>query len=182
MFPTLQQWMVKQYYQVAKHGYIENLIGRRRRLRVLQLPEIQQLFQPHRDGTVTFNQHKFYKVLKNLGSGYQEKAAEARRQAINSPIQAAASDLTLLSCIKLSHFCEQYGLKSRPVLMVHDSIVADCPKNEVKLMAYTIQHYMTTIHKEYNLPFHVPLIADVEVGSDWSEKQSITDWLKENDA
>jgi len=85
--------------------------------------------------------------------------ARALRQAGNTPVQGPASDMTLLSLVHADRELASAGMESVPILTVHDSIVFDCPWDEVLPVARAVKWIME----------HVPEYADEYLpGADWS--------------
>lgn len=85
-----------------------------------------------------------------------------RRQAVNTPIQSVASDLTLTALVRLS--------KALPddchiLFTVHDSIAIEVPEARLEEAAKIIRYEM-----EENLPIDrrgIPFPCDIEVGPNW---------------
>lgn len=110
--------------------------------------------------------------LPAIRSFDKEKAAEAERQAINSPVQGFASDLTLLAMILLENddFLNHWS-DCRIIGQVHDSILFECSEREAEANAKHIKEVMDGLdgvvrHKfGYSLP--VPIVSDVSVVKYW---------------
>jgi len=102
--------------------------------------------------------------LFNLSHSDAWIRAEAERQAVNSPIQSAASDLTFLACIRI--FKKLWGMKSksRMVLTVYDSLVFNIPTNELIDVGRIIYKEMT-VSPTPNIT--VPLATDLKIGKNW---------------
>jgi DNA polymerase-1 len=69
--------------------------------------------------------------LSSIFSPEQDIVAKAERQAVNSPIQATASDWTLFSISRISKWLEANSLLSTIILTVHDSIILLVHKTEI---------------------------------------------------
>ena len=54
------------------------------------------------------------------------------RSGLNFLVQSAASDINLLGAIDTHRTIKAYGMKSRIFALVHDSILAEVPENEVE--------------------------------------------------
>lgn len=89
-----------------------------------------------------------------------------QREAINFPVQSTASDLTLLSAIRL-----QPKLKGRAKIinLVHDSIVLEVPKKHLNEIAKLTQKVMSETPGMYLKDADIPFTADVEVGESWGK-------------
>lgn len=105
----------------------------------------------------------------------EKLVARALRQSVNFPIQSGASDMTLMSLVKIWRVMRERGYKSKIILTVHDSIVFDLHVSEfaeVMGLAKQIMESLPTWSDEV-LPgldwswLRVPVVADVEVGPSW---------------
>jgi len=93
----------------------------------------------------------------------------SERQAVNSPVQSVASDITLY---KLSHL--HAILKShetRAFITVHDSIILLVPDDELRLVGLVKEYMEDTddINEAFGIEIGVPLKVDVKVGPTWGE-------------
>jgi len=89
-----------------------------------------------------------------------ENIDEARKAAVNMPVQSTASDLTLIAATELV----REGVKV--VLLVHDSILAEAAESEVEAVAVQIQNKMMEVGTRY-LP-QVPWKADIDISDTWA--------------
>jgi DNA polymerase-1 len=93
---------------------------------------------------------------------------EAERQAVNTPVQGAASDLTLASLVRIERGLKARGLSAVPVVTVHDSIVVDSPREEAQAVAeYAVGEMEDTSMHPWVI---VPLRAEIKAGRRWDEK------------
>jgi uracil-DNA glycosylase family 4 len=117
---------------------------------------------------------KFVKTLTNrkrnlpgLDSTDRNIASEAERQAVNAPIQSTGSDCTLMSLITINRWLKENNMRSKICITVHDSIVLDCPKDEVVVVAKKVKHIMENL-AEYNGFYKflgdVPIVSEMEIG------------------
>lgn len=101
--------------------------------------------------------------------------SRAVRQSINFPIQSIASDLTLMSLVRINRALRNAGFVSRAILTVHDSIIFDMHVDEMEAVMSYAKHTMETIPEwsDEVLPgldwswLTVPIVADCEVGFSW---------------
>jgi DNA polymerase-1 len=93
--------------------------------------------------------------------GVDERAI---RQAQNFVIQSEASDITMTSLVKCSKALKELGLKAVPILTVHDSIIFECPIEEIQHAALTCKTIMENPNFDW---LTVPLKVDCEVGKTW---------------
>lgn len=146
--------------------------------------------------------HKYKRVQSPLGrirhlpdidSGENGVVAEAERQAINSPVQATASDLCLLSLVLLDRRFRKQGLRARPIGTVHDAINFEVPDEELETVIPLIKEVMENppTQRLFGYTFKVPIISDVAVGTHWGTKTEIpgdivtspnqlAEWLERN--
>jgi uracil-DNA glycosylase family 4 len=105
--------------------------------------------------------------LDAIDSTDRSVANEAERQAVNAPIQSTGSDCTLMALIIINDWLQNSDLKSRIVITVHDSIVFDCPKDEVVEVSEKVKHVMENL-AEYNEFYKflgdVPILSEMEIG------------------
>ena len=60
------------------------------------------------------------------------------------------------------------GLKARMLLQVHDELVLECPKDEVKETARVVQEAMANAY-----PLSIPLSTEARFGTNWGDMQSL---------
>jgi len=115
--------------------------------------------------------------LPDVYSPHQDVRAEAERQAINSPVQAMASDLTLLSLILLDEAFKREELRARPLGTVHDAVNFEAPNEELHVVLPLIKDTMQNlpIKRKFGYDLRVPLIADLKVGERWGGSRELTE-------
>lgn len=123
--------------------------------------------------------------LPDIYSPDRKVAAEAGRQAINSPVQSFASDLAILALVNITRDFKRRGLKAFSVGAVHDALNFEVPEEEVRIAAplikYHMENYPLVKHFGYHMP--VPIVGDVAISRQWGDKQEVpadivTDELK----
>ena len=90
------------------------------------------------------------------------KAAE--RMAINMPIQGTNAEMIKLAMIAIQYSIESNKMVSRMVLQVHDELVFEAPKSEIKILQTMVVKEM-----EKALPLSVPIVVDCDYGKSWYE-------------
>jgi len=97
-----------------------------------------------------------------------------QRQAVNSPIQSLASDLTFTALTRLHESLDPE--KCRILFTVHDSIVFEVRLDALSESLTKIKYEMTQ-----NIPVssNVPFRADAEVGLRWGEVEKVTQEMLE---
>lgn len=115
--------------------------------------------------------------LPDIYSPHQDVRAEAERQAINSPVQAFASDLTVLSLVLLDEAFKREGLRARPLGTVHDAVNFEAPDEELYVVLPLIKDTMQNlpIQRKFGYRLRVPLIADLKVGQRWGGARELTE-------
>ena len=88
----------------------------------------------------------------------------ARRAALNAPIQGTAADIMKLAMINVDKALVTAGVKSRILLQVHDELVLEIAKGELEQVQDIVIKEMTSASK-----LDVPLEVNVGVGKSWGE-------------
>lgn len=130
--------------------------------------------QKYMDNTINFAREHGYvqtlmgrkRWLRDINSSNFTVRGFAERNAINSPIQGTAADMIKLAMIKTHAAMIKKGFKSKMILQVHDELVFDVLKEEVKDLQPLIIDCMQTAMP---LPNKVPVIAEGGVGINWLE-------------
>jgi DNA polymerase-1 len=76
--------------------------------------------------------------LPEIHSDQGEIASKARRQANNMVMQSPAADITYVALVRIDMEIRKRGLEARIIHTVHDCVVVDTPKNEVKEISLII--------------------------------------------
>ena len=111
-YPNVRRYIDETIRTAVKEGYVETLLGRRRR---------------------------FDELSTNLPFN-QRQALE--RQAINAPIQGTAADITKLAMRNLQRRLQSSGLKARMLLQVHDELVLEVPHEELETVGPIVREEM----------------------------------------
>ena len=136
-FPEIKEYMNATIKFCRKSGYVSNIFGRRTHLRGIN--------------------DKNYNVRN-----FQERAA------INAPIQGSASELMRLAMIRLNKkFNDLKDIKSKMLLQIHDELIFEVPKIELKKINNLIQGEMTSVIKSDFHSFSIPLTVDINFGKNW---------------
>ncbi len=138
-FPEIQIYMDNTIKFCRKSGYVNNIFGRRSHFNSIN--------------------DKNYNIRN-----FQERAA------INAPIQGSASEIMRLAMIRLDkRFKQQKFLKSRMLLQIHDELIFEVKKSEIKEMLKIIKDEMTSVTNSEHHSFSVPLTVDINSGDNWGE-------------
>jgi DNA polymerase-1 len=115
-FPGVKQYLDGIRREVAKTGYVETLLGRRR-----YFPGLRSHMNAN---------------LKN----------REEREAINAPIQGTAADIMKLAMLQVQPSLQKAGLNGRMLLQVHDELVLECPRSELLPTARVVRQVMETAY------------------------------------
>ncbi|MBT6691692.1 DNA polymerase I [Candidatus Parcubacteria bacterium] len=107
------------------------------------------------------------RYLPDINSSMPMLRAAAERMAINMPVQGTSADLMKLAMIRIHRDLPKISKDTKMVLQVHDELVLEVPKTELKKVAKFVKQAMETIHK---LP--IPLTVDLEVGNNWGKLET----------
>ena len=130
--------------------------------------------QKYMDDTINFARENGYvqtlmgrkRWLRDINSANFTVRGFAERNAINSPIQGTAADMIKLAMQKVHAAMKKVNMKSKMLLQVHDELVFDAVKSEVKELKPLIIENMQVAMP---LPNAVPVIAECGEGHNWLE-------------
>lgn len=113
--------------------------------------------------------------LPDIVSRDRAVVSEAERQAINSPVQAMASDLCLLSLVLLDRAFRKRGLLAAPIGTVHDAINFECPHDELDRVLPLIKRTMENppLEQLFGYAPTIPIVADIGVGRAWGKSDEV---------
>jgi len=138
-FPEIKDYMNTTINFCRKKGYVNNIFGRR--------------------CYITGINDKNYNIRN-----FQERAA------INAPIQGSAADIMRLAMIKISEaFGEKPDYKTKMLLQIHDELVFETHKDEIKKIVPIIKKKMSDISSSEHHKFSTPLTVDINSGNNWGE-------------
>jgi DNA polymerase I len=138
-FPDVAVWINGTHEIAAGLGYVRTISGRMRRL-----PSFRDKNSDH--ATIS----------------------RAERQAVNTPIQGTAADITKNAMISCEHDDVLRDLQVRLVLQVHDELVFECPDHDdvANIAVPRIRHWM---ENPLSRGLIVPLEVDLNQGYSWAE-------------
>lgn len=115
------------------------------------------------------NEHGYVKTLlgrrrfiPDINSGNWNRRSFAERTAINTPIQGTAADIIKIAMINIQEYIEEYELKTRMLLQVHDELVFEIPEEELEEVPGKIREMMETAYE-----LDVPLKVDMGIADNW---------------
>lgn len=135
-----------------------------------EFPGIQQ----YMDDTINFARENGFvqtlmerkRWLRDINSANFTVRGFAERNAINSPIQGTAADMIKLAMQKVQAAIKKEKMQSKMILQVHDELVFDALKSEVKELKPLI---LENMQSAMILPNEVPVIAECGEGANWLE-------------
>jgi DNA polymerase-1 len=138
-FSGLAKWIDKTKSEAQRIGYTKTLFGRRR-------------------------------YFEGLQSKLPFIRAAAERMAINAPVQGTSADVIKLATIKTERYIADNNLqnKAKLILLVHDELIYEMPKDEWEKNATIIKEIMEEVLPD-KLAEGVPIIADIKHGNNWAE-------------
>lgn len=86
------------------------------------------------------------------------------RVALNTPIQGSAADIIKIAMVKVYMALKNGGFKSRLILQVHDELIVETHRSEIKEVEEILKTQMENAYK-----LSVPLVAEVKQGNSWYE-------------
>ncbi len=102
------------------------------------------------------------RFLRNINSSNRVVRQFEERVAINMPIQGTAADMIKLAMINIQNEMAKRKTKTKMVLQVHDELLFDTHKDEVKDLRPMIKELM-----ENALKMNVPIVVDTGIGENW---------------
>lgn len=98
----------------------------------------------------------------DLNSKIFQVRENARRAALNAPIQGTAADIMKLAMIAVRKEMLERGLKSQMLLQVHDELVFSVAPGELETLQEVAVRQMSSVAK-----LSVPLDVHIGIGEDW---------------
>ena len=136
-FPEIKNYMKETIKFCRKSGYVNNIFGRRSHF-------------------MNINDKNFN--VRN----FQERAA------INAPIQGSAAEIMRLAMIRLDKTLRnQKENKTKMLLQIHDELIFETPKEELKRISKIIIDEMSSVAKSDQHSFSIPLTVDLNSGENW---------------
>ena len=108
--------------------------------------------------------HGRRRPFDDLNSSIFQVRENARRAALNAPIQGTAADIMKLAMNAIQAQMSSLKLKSKMLLQVHDELVFEVAKGELEVLRTLVVDKMSNIVK-----LSVPLDVQVGTGRSWDE-------------
>ena len=104
--------------------------------------------------------------LPNVASEDKGIKSHSIRSGLNFLVQSAASDINLLGAIDMSAFIQSQKMKSKIFALVHDSILAEVPEDEIDFYCEMLKKFIQ-MDRGISIP-EAPVGCDFEIGDDYS--------------
>ena len=138
-FPEIKEYMNSTINFCRKSGYVQNIFGRKTHI-------------------VGINDKNFN--VRN----FQERAA------INAPIQGSAAEIMRLAMIRLNNEINLVKKENLKILLqIHDELIFETKVNDLKQSSRLIRDIMISVKNSELHSFSIPLLVDVNSGSNWGE-------------
>lgn len=93
----------------------------------------------------------------------------------NYPVQGTGADIVCMARVMIHKRFK--GMQSKLISTVHDSIVADCPDNEVKsvckIFDEEIRKTPKYLNQYYGVDFNLPLVGEVSMGPNMLDLEEV---------
>ncbi|WNF39067.1 DNA polymerase I [Bacillaceae bacterium IKA-2] len=111
--------------------------------------------------TTLLNRRRF---LPEISSRNFNLRSFAERMAMNTPIQGTAADIIKKAMVDIIARIEKEGMEAKLLLQVHDELIFEAPKAELKKLTEIVPEVM-----ESAIKLKVPLKVDYSYGNSWYE-------------
>lgn len=115
------------------------------------------------------------RLLRDAFSKDKKVFNGAMRKSVNTIIQGTGAYLTNMSLVYIDEYIRKHNKRSRLVITVHDSLVIDCPRDEVDEMAKVANFIMENLPIDFltinweGKEMRYPIVADVEIGETYND-------------
>jgi len=145
-FPNLKRAMDKYLNSAKKFGFVKSPYGR-----IRHLEKANEYWAEYSDDIFEFkNYKKMDSIMRRTGAS-KEKIKEIRAKygnllnnALNFPIQSAASSIVNRASIAIARAFKEQGIKGKIIAQIHDQIIVECEDTDKDKAAIIIQEKMET--------------------------------------
>ena len=131
-------------------------------------PEVKTFMQTTRDKAKRYG---FVETLfgrrlyvPDINSSNFARISAAERAAINAPMQGSAADIIKIAMINIDKWIQKTKLNVKMIMQVHDELVFEIAKKDVKKAISYIQKYLIKATK-----LSIPIVVHVGIGDNWDE-------------
>ncbi|NBV95645.1 MAG: DNA polymerase I, partial [Actinobacteria bacterium] len=104
------------------------------------------------------------RYLPDLNHENRQRREIAERAALNAPIQGSAADIIKIALLNIMNEIEKLGMKSRPLLQVHDELIFEVSTGEKPQLQELVRNKMSQAFK-----LSVPLDVNIGIGKSWDQ-------------
>lgn len=112
-----------------------------------------------------YGRKRFIPEMHSL-SHVERQALE--REAINMPIQGSNADLIKIAMLRLQQALQDYHMRTRMILQVHDELVFEVPVEELDRTRRLVRSIMEGVGEGV---VSVPITVEMKVGKSWFEAE-----------
>lgn len=164
-FPNLKKWMDRQVRDMRSRCVRKEGTGQKRLNNFNgQLELVDYQMDLHGYITTVFGRKR---ILKDSDHWVRSFRNKAERQAFNTPIQSAASDIALAATIRIHNRLKEEGLQSKVFGFIHDSIKTDVHPDEFLPVIKIMREEMELRPKEMYPWLTIPIQTSAEIGTGW---------------
>ena len=106
------------------------------------------------------------RYIPEINSSNYHRRSFAERSAINTPVQGTAADIMKKSMLDVYDSLKETDLEINILLQVHDELVFEVAKKDLKKAALLIKAKM-----EAAAELDVPLLVDLQIAENWRDKE-----------
>lgn len=114
--------------------------------------------------------------LPNVFSTDRAIQGHTVRSGLNFLVQSTASDVNLLAAIDMTAYIEKNGMKAKIFALVHDSILAEVPNDEIEQYREALRSFVQA-DRGISIP-GTPIGCDFELAEDYSMGLGSEDYLE----
>lgn len=96
----------------------------------------------------------------------------------NYPVQGFGADLVMLARLQAQKLLKNTQLNALLISTIHDSIIADCPENEVeavgRILNQAVEDVPMLCRKTFGYDFKLPMTAEVQYGPNKKDLKDLT--------
>jgi len=105
------------------------------------------------------------RYLRDINARNGLERSNSERIAINTPIQGTAADMIKVAMINIHRALKEGNFKTKMIMQVHDELVFDVPKDELKKVSPIIEDLMKNAMPQLK----VPILVGMDTGKNWLE-------------
>lgn len=150
--PAVKPFRQSRLDFAKKHGYVETILGRKRRLAAIHLPDFECADKEVENVLNSLkNNYAINKLLAdakaeglNIIDRRPQKGYETR-QVVNSAVQGSAADMTKLAILVANRDEQFKALGGKILMQIHDEIVAEFPEETAQEGAKRLADIMVDV-------------------------------------